>query len=61
MINKNRPALNDGELNDAERSIIFLIRNLDLFDSVEIKYAKRGELIWKLTKSSRGVYNLLDE
>lgn len=57
MLNKNKPALNN--LNDSEIQIIFMLRKLNLFDKLEIKYSKRGELQWQLTETNRGVYNIL--
>jgi hypothetical protein len=44
------------KLTDTEVKILELIRGMELFDSVEIKYSKQGELVWTLTKKSRGIY-----
>lgn len=57
MLHKNKLALNN--LNDSEIQIIFMLRKLNLFDKLEIKYSKRGELQWQLTETNRGVYNIL--
>lgn len=46
------------DLTDVEIQIIYMIRKLELFDKLEIKYAKRGELQWQLVKSFRGEYNI---
>jgi hypothetical protein len=46
------------DLNDAEVQIIFMIRALKLFDKLEIKYSKVGELDWQLTQSHRGKYEI---
>ena len=56
MVNRiqNEPLV----LKDAEVKIIVMIRSLRLFDKMEIKYSKQGELNWQLTKSDRGVYFL---
>ncbi len=61
MLLQNKQALNSKDLNDAEIKIIFMLRNMELFDKIEIKYSKRGELQWQLVKTNRGVYNLLDQ
>ena len=39
-----------------EEKILQMIRSMDLFDKVEIKYSKQGELMWTLTRTNRGVY-----
>jgi hypothetical protein len=67
MPDRNKPASNNSgflnvqeslnTLGDAERRIILLIRKLDLYDKVEIKYSERGKLQWQLTRTSRGDYN----
>jgi hypothetical protein len=44
------------KLSDTETKILALIRGLELFDAVEIKYSKQGELVWTLTKKQRGTY-----
>lgn len=46
------------ELTDAEIKVIYMIRKMGLFDVVEIKYAKRGELQWQLKKTERGSYEI---
>lgn len=46
------------DLSDAEVQIIYIIRNLKLFDKLEIKFAKQGELLWQLTTSSRGTFDI---
>jgi hypothetical protein len=46
------------DLSDAEVQIIYIIRNLKLFDKMEIKFAKQGELLWQLTTSSRGTFDI---
>ena len=56
--------LNATKVNSTESKILALIRSMDLFDKVEIKYSKQGELMWQLTKTHRGTYQLdyqLDE
>lgn len=49
----NKLALNN-DFSPSEVQIIFLIRKLRLFDKVEIKYAKKGELMWQTTNTDRG-------
>lgn len=44
------------DLSDCELQILAMIRGLKLFDRLEIKYSKQGELNWQLTESYRGVY-----
>lgn len=51
--------MNDLELTETELKIIFLIRALRLFDSLEIKYAKQGELMWQCIKSDRGKFDFI--
>lgn len=45
-------------VSQTEKNILDMIRSLDLFDSIEIKYSKQGELLWTLTKKQRGIYNI---
>lgn len=46
------------DLNDVEIQLVFMIRNLKLFDKLEIKYSKQGELDWQLTECHRGRYEI---
>lgn len=48
--------INATKLTQPEEAILNMIRNMDLFDTVTIKYVKRGELMWQLIKSHKGVY-----
>lgn len=48
--------LNATKVTETEAKILALIRCMELFDKVEIKYSKQGELMWQLTKTHRGVY-----
>lgn len=45
-------------LTDTEVQIIFMLRKLKLFDKMEIKYSKQGELDWQLTECHRGKYQI---
>lgn len=45
-------------MTETEAKIIVLIRSMELFDKVEIKYSKQGELMWQLTKTHRGTYDI---
>ena len=45
-------------MSDTESKILALIRSMDLFDKVEIKYSKQGELMWQITKTHRGSYQI---
>lgn len=47
-----------GGMSDTERRILEMIRSMELFDSVEIKYSKQGELLWTLTRKHRGTYEI---
>jgi hypothetical protein len=47
------------DLTDTEIKLLYVIRNLRLFDALEIKYAKRGELMWELTQKDRGTYQIV--
>lgn len=46
------------DLNDVEIQIIYMIRTMKLFDKVEIKYSKAGQLDWQLTQCHRGSYEI---
>lgn len=48
--------LNATKVSPTEEKILALIRSMALFDKVEIKYSKQGELMWQLTKTHRGTY-----
>lgn len=49
--------INDPDsLTATERKILVLIRDMQLFDKVEIKYSKQGELMWQTIKTQRGTY-----
>ena len=48
--------LNATKVSDTESKILALIRSMELFDKVEIKYSKQGELMWQMTKTHRGTY-----
>lgn len=50
--------MNDLNLSDAEIKIVFLIRKMGLFDSIEIKCAKQGELMWIFTKKDSGKFEI---
>lgn len=48
--------INGTKVSPTESKILALIRAMQLFDKVEIKYSKQGELMWQLTKTHRGTY-----
>lgn len=54
----NNILLNATKMTETEAKIIVLIRSMELFDKVEIKYSKQGELMWQLTKTHRGTYDI---
>ena len=61
MTKSSKPLLNSTELTESEIGILSMVRTMQLYDKVEIKYSKRGEIQWQLTQSKRGVYNILDQ
>lgn len=48
------------ELTPTERKVILAIRQLRLFDKIEIKFAEKNKLQWQLTRTDRAVYNMFD-
>lgn len=54
------PLSNIDEITPTERRILIAIRQLRLFDKLEIKFSEKNQLQWQLTRSERGVYNMLD-
>lgn len=62
MDKPNKQASNSFEdLNPTELKIIFMLRRLELFDKLEFKYSKQGELLWQLIKTDRGSYEFNDD
>jgi hypothetical protein len=57
MILHQKTILTFNNITDTEVKILYLIRRLKLFDSVEIKYSKQGELQWILTSKDKGVFD----
>lgn len=43
-------------LTDTEIKLLMMVRGLRLFDMVEIKYSKLGEIQWTVTRKDRGTY-----
>ena len=59
----NKPALNNDQvqLTDTEIKLLFTLRHMKLFDKLEIKYAKQGEIMWQLIETHRGTYDFSAE